>query len=182
MMRLVLARLLLASAILYSDMKYICSHISSRPYLLLGLLLFSLSYLLTACNSAFVAPKPSNQVQTVSVDSTFQRGSPSAATPGYLCGAWSSNNAPSMQGTITIYARLTRDVVGIPGAPATAIIHFHNGDVTLTSHPTSDAGGFVNFTFSLLGRQPAGIPATVDVAFTLDQDTLDCTSAFFTPG
>ncbi|GHO45096.1 hypothetical protein [Ktedonospora formicarum] len=138
--------------------------------------------MLTACNSAFVAPKPSDQVQAVSVDSTFQQGSPVAATPGYLCGAWSSNNAPSTQGTITIYARLTKNIAGVSGAPATAIIHFRNGDVTLPSHPSSDAGGFVNFTLPLLGRQPAGIPATIDVSFTLDQGTLDCTSAFFTPG
>lgn len=162
-------------------MKYICSHVTGKALLLLGGLLLSLGLLLTACDSTFVMPTPTNQTHAVSVDPDFQQGTPIATAPTYLCGAWSSNNAPGVLGTITIYARLTQNIAGIPGKVATATVHFHSGDVTLTQHPTSDSGGFVSFTLPLLGRQPGGIPATVDVSFSIEDETLDCASAFFTP-
>jgi len=117
--------------------------------------------MLAACGATpdQVAPQ-----QTVTISKTFQsQVSPIPPIPTYLCGAWSSNNAPGPNSTINIYARITKDLAGVPGAAATAIVHFQGGDQTLDQHPTSDSGGYVSFTLALQGRQPDKIPATVDV-------------------
>jgi hypothetical protein len=121
--------------------------------------------------------------QTVTINPTFQsRLSPVPTIPTYRCGSWTSNNAPGSYSTITIYARLTRDVMGVNGAMATAVVHFQDGDQTLDQHPTSDSGGYVSFSLSLQGRQPPNIPATIDITFTnFPGGTLHCTSTFFTP-
>jgi hypothetical protein len=136
--------------------------------------------MLTACGatSGQVVPQ-----QTVTVSSVFQsQGSPIPAVPKYLCGAWSSSNAPNPNSTIIIYARITKNLAGVRGATATAVVHFQGGDQTLDQHPASDNGGYVSFTLALQGRQPANIPATVDVIFTnFPGGTLPCTPAFFTP-
>jgi hypothetical protein len=87
-----------------------------------------------------------------------------------------------MYSTIFIYARLTKDVAGVSGATATAVVHFKNFDLTLDQQPTSDSGGYVSFPLSLQGREPYKIPATVDVTFTnFPGGTVHCTPAFFTP-
>jgi hypothetical protein len=121
--------------------------------------------------------------QTVTVSSKFQSQLSPIPTPAtYRCGAWSSNNAPGPNDTITIYARLTRNLAPVSGATATAVVHFQGNDQTLDQHPTSDNGGYVSFTLSLQGQQPATIPATVDVTFTnFPGGTLNCSQAFFTP-
>ncbi len=140
-----------------------------------------LVFLLGACGSVTVdqaAPQ-----QTVTISKTFQSQLPPLPTvPPYVCGAWSSNNAPNPYATISIYARLTKNIAGVSGAQATAIVHFQGGDTTLDAHPVSDSGGYVTFTLSLQGRQPVNIPATVDVIFTnFPGGTLHCSQAFFTP-
>ena len=136
--------------------------------------------ILTACGatSGQVVPQ-----QTVTVGSGFQsKVSPIPAIPKYLCGAWSSNNAPKPDSTIIIFARITKDLAGVTGATATAVVHFQGGDETLDEHPASDGGGYVSFKLALQGRQPAKIPATVDVIFTnFPGGTLPCSPAFFTP-
>jgi hypothetical protein len=136
--------------------------------------------MLTACGATpgQVAPQ-----QTVTVSKTFQsQVSPIPAIPTYLCGAWSSNNAPGPNSTITIFARITKDLTGVSGATATAVVHFQGGDQTLDQHPASDNGGYVSFTLALQRSQPDRIPATVDVTFTnFPGGTLRCTPAFFTP-
>lgn len=140
-----------------------------------------LSLLLVACGSVTVdQPAPQS---TVTISKKFQSQlSPLPTTPAYLCGAWSSNNAPGRDSTITIYARLTKKVAGVGGATATAVVHFQGGDVTLDAHPVSDGGGYVAFKLPLQGRQPANIPATVDVTFSnFPGGTVHCTQAFFTP-
>jgi len=112
----------------------------------------ALLLMLAACGATpdQVAPQ-----QTVTIGKTFQsQVSPIPPVPKYLCGAWSSNNAPG---------------------------HFQGGDQQLDQHPTSDNGGYVSFTLNLQGRQPVEIPATVDVIFGLPGVTLHCTPAFFTP-
>ena len=120
---------------------------------------------------------------TVTVGSTFQsQGSPVPTVPTYRCGAWSSNNAPGANSTILIYARITKNIAGVGGATATAVVHFQGGDQTLDQHPVSDNGGYVSFTLDLQGRQADRVPATVDVTFThFAGGTLRCTPAFFTP-
>lgn len=120
---------------------------------------------------------------TVTISSTFQsQVSPVPTVPVYRCGAWSSNNAPGANSTINIYARITKDLAGVNGATATAVVHFQGGDLELDQHPTSDAGGYVSFTLNLQGRQPDRVPATVDVTFTnVPGGNLSCTKAFFTP-
>ncbi len=148
--------------------------------ILIGVFL-PLVFLLGACGGVTVdqaAPQP-----TVTISKTFQSSiSPVPTVPRYLCGAWSSNNAPNTYATISIYARLTKNLAGVSGAKATAVVHFQGGDTTLDAHPVSDSGGYVMFTLSLQGRQPANIPATVDVTFTdFSGGTLHCTQAFFTP-
>jgi hypothetical protein len=136
--------------------------------------------ILAACGATpdQVAPQ-----QTVTVSKGFQsQVSPIPAVPTYLCGAWSSNNAPGPNSTINIYARITKNLTGVNGATATAVVHFQGGDQQLDKQPVSDNGGYVSFTLNLQGRQPDKIPATVDVTFTnFPGGTLHCTPAFFTP-
>jgi hypothetical protein len=135
--------------------------------------------MLTACGATpyQVAPQ-----QTVTVSSGFQsQVSPVPKIPTYLCGAWSSNNAPGPNSTIIIFARITKNLAGVSGATASAVVHFQSGDQELDQHPTSDNGGYVSFTLPLQGRQQVGIPATVDVTLSFSGTTIKCTPAFFTP-
>ena len=155
---------------------------NSTRHIPFSILYVGLLLLLAAC-----APLANtNQVQlqpTVTINPSFQSQiSPIPTVPEYRCGAWSSNNAPRPDSTITIYARLTKDIAGVSGATANAVVHFKDGDQPLSQQSTSDAGGFVSFHLPLQGRQPIGVPATVDVTFTnFPGGTLQCTPAFFTP-
>jgi hypothetical protein len=150
-------------------------------YVLWFILLIAVIQLLVACAPAVTV----NQVKlqsTVTVAPSFQaQTSPIAQPTLYRCGAWSSNNAPGGYSTIAVYARLTRQVKPVAGAVARATVHFQGGDATLDQQPTSDAGGYVSFTFPLMGRQPGGVPTTVDVTFTFGKTKIDCAPAFFTP-
>lgn len=148
-------------------------------FIALGSLLILLS-LLTACGPATSQVKPQT---TVVINKSFQsRLSPIPSPATYRCGAWSSDNTPGTHGTITIYARITKNLKPVSGANASAVAHFQNGDQPLDQTQTSDSGGYVTFMLSLQGRQPANIPATVDVTFTnFPGGTLHCTPAFFTP-
>ncbi|MBA2681067.1 MAG: hypothetical protein H0U76_22055 [Ktedonobacteraceae bacterium] len=101
--------------------------------------------------------------------------------PKYRCGAWTSTSAPGAYGSITIYAKLTKDVTGVSGAMAQAVIHFKDSDVTLDARPVSDAGGYVNFALPLQGRQPRLSAATIDINFSVQGQTVHCSQAFFTP-
>lgn len=141
---------------------------------LLGLLL-----VLAACGSTTNQLKPQ---ETVTVNQSFQTQlSPMPTIPPYRCGSWASNNAPGAYSTITLYAKLTKNIVGVPGATARAVVHFQSGEVTLDQLPKSDQGGYVSFSLSLQGRQPSGVPATTDISFTVGKTTVSCSSAFFTP-
>ena len=166
-------------------------YITRSPGLKLGLLCIALLLILTACGSTASQAAPQ---ATVTIDQTFQSQiSPIPTVPTYRCGAWSSDNAPSPSSTITIYARLIKNIAGVPGATATAVagvpsatatavVHFQSGNQQLDQHPVSDSGGYVSFTLPLQGNQPTKIPATVDVTFTnFPGGTLHCTPAFFTP-
>ena len=152
----------------------------NRMFLLkLSFFCAALLLMLTACGATpdQVAPQ-----QTVTVSSGFQsQASPIPTIPTYLCGAWSSNNAPGPNSTIVIFARITKNLAGVNGANASAVVHFQNGDQQLDQHPVSDNGGYVTFMLDLQGRQPERIPATVDVTFSFPGVTLHCTPAFFTP-
>jgi hypothetical protein len=155
-------------------------YITRSPRLKSGLLCIALLLILTACGSTASQAAPQ---ATVTVDQTFQsQVSPIPTVPTYRCGAWSSDNAPGPFSTIIIYARLTKNITGVPGVAASAIVHFQKGDQQLDQHPVSDSGGYVSFTLPLQGNQPTKIPATVDVIFTnLPVGSLHCTPAFFTP-
>lgn len=161
-------------------------YITRSPGLKLGLFCIALLLILTACGSTASQAAPQ---ATVTVDQTFQSQiSPIPTVPTYRCGAWSSDNAPGPSSTIIIFARLTarltKNITGVPGIAAIAIVHFQNGNQQLDQHPVSDSGGYVSFTLPLQGNQPTKIPATVDVIFTnqnLPGGTLHCTPAFFTP-
>lgn len=134
---------------------------------------------LTACGPAVNAALP---VKTIVINPRFQsQVSPLPTIPPGRCGAWASNNAPGTFSTIVIYARLTHNAVGIGGIRATAVVHFQRGDAAI-GQATSDAGGYVSFPLNLMGRQPARVPATVDITFNgLPSGPLQCSSAFFTP-
>jgi hypothetical protein len=140
----------------------------------LGLLLF-----LAACGPT-ISQAPSQQ--TVTISKSFQdQLSPIPSPSTYRCGAWSSNNAPGPYSTIFIYAKLVKNITGVAGATAQAVVHFKNFDQPLDPQ-TSDSGGYVTFTLPLQGRQPLNIPATVDVTFSnFPGGTLHCQQAFFTP-
>lgn len=97
-----------------------------------------------------------------------------------MCGAWASNRSPSMYGTITIYAKLTHDVKGVAGAPATGVVHFAGYDAPLGT-AVSDGGGYAVFTLPLQGQQPHLKPATIDITFTVQKKVVACSQAFFTP-
>ncbi len=147
-------------------------------YLGCGLTLIGLLLLFTGCGPAL---SQANSQQNVTINKSFQSlGTPIPTVPPYRCGAW-TNNAPNAFSTITIYAKLTRNIIGVEGARATAVAHFQNSDVTLDQQPASDGGGYVSFTLSLEGRQPRQVPATIGVAFTVGNATITCTPAFFTP-
>ncbi len=139
----------------------------------------TLLFLLAACG---VASSQTSVQPTVTINPSFQsQVSPIPTVPPYLCGSWSSNTAPGPGSTITIYARLVKNMQGITGATATAVVHFQGQDVQL-AQAISDIGGYVSFNLPLAGQQPAGVPATVDVTFTnFPGGTLHCSSAFFTP-
>ena len=146
--------------------------------------LFSIGFLLllAACGPQV---SQSGTQQNVTINKTFQgQLSPLPSVPPYRCGAWSSNNAPGAYSTITIYARLTKDIAPISDADAVAVVHFRGFDQPLDAQAPSDDGGYVTFTLQLHGRQPSGVPATVDVTFTDvpgSHGSLHCTPAFFTP-
>lgn len=152
-------------------------------HILVSVFSFCLLLLLAAC-----APSVSSQVNaqpTPTIDKSFQsQRTPIPTVPPYRCGAWSSNNAPGAFSTITIYARLTRDIAPVSGATATAVVHFQSFDQPLQAQTPSDGGGYVSFTLQLQGHQPTQVPATVDVTFSNipgGPNTLHCTPAFFTP-
>jgi hypothetical protein len=158
--------------------------------LLLSLLLLALSLALAACGQSTgtiasattpdITPTPQGTMEAI--NKNFQTlKTPVPGVPAYRCGAWSSNNAPGMDSTITIYARLTHNLQGVAGEPATAVVHFADGDAPMDMTPVSDNGGYVTFTFSLGGRQPHMVPATVDVTFTVQGKQVPCSQAFFTP-
>ncbi|MBA2393219.1 MAG: hypothetical protein H0V70_10800 [Ktedonobacteraceae bacterium] len=134
--------------------------------------------LVTACGPAVNQVKPQ---QTVTVNKAFQtQATPLPTVPPYRCGAWASNNAPTMFSTILILAKLTQNIKGVAGATAAATVHFAGGDVTLTAPLPSDPDGMVSFTLPLQGRQPAALPTTVSVSFTTGGTTVQCSPAFFT--
>jgi hypothetical protein len=149
----------------------------TASFILLALLL-----LLAACGPTATVNQVAPQA-TITIPPAFQaQTSPLPTTPPYRCGAWASDNAPSTHSTITIYAKLTQDMKGVIGASAQAVVHFREGDSLLDQQPTSDDGGYVSFPLSLDDRQPPGVPATVDVTFTISGGTrVQCSPAFFTP-
>ena len=135
--------------------------------------------LITACGPTVNQVKPQ---QTVTIGKTFQtQATPLPTVPPYRCGAWASNNAPNTFSTILVLAKLTKNIKGVQGATAAATVHFAGGDVTLETTPTSDPDGMVSFTLPLQGQQPAGLPTTVSVSFTIGGTTVQCSPAFFTP-
>ncbi len=150
-----------------------------KHFIVLAIACLALLLLLAACGPATTG---TSAQPTVTINPGFQSQiSPIPTVIPYLCGAWSSNNAPGTGSAITIYARLVKNMQGVSGATATAVVHFQGQDVQL-DQATSDIGGYVSFSLPLEGRQPTGVPATVDVTFTnFPGGTLHCTPAFFTP-
>ena len=157
---------------------------NNRHHIILfsALLFIGFLLILAAC-SPLANTNQIKQQPTVTINPSFQSQiSPIPTVPNYRCGAWSSNNTPNPGSTITIYARLTKDIAGVSGATASAVVHFKDGDQPLDQQASSDAGGYVSFNLPLQGRQPVGVPATVDVTFSnFPGGPLHCTPAFFTP-
>jgi hypothetical protein len=143
------------------------------------MLLLALLLTLVACGPTINRPP---QSQNITFDKSFQnQAQPAPLPPTYRCGAWASNNAPGTYSTIVIYARLTENIIGVSHARASGIVHFAFGDAVLDQQPVSDSGGYVFFPLSLQGRQPSGVPATVDINFYVGNQTVPCSRAFFTP-
>jgi hypothetical protein len=148
------------------------------PFVLGTMAVACLLLLATACGPAVNQVKPQ---QTVTIGKTFQtQTTPLPTVPTYRCGAWASDNAPATFSTILVLAKLTKNIKGVQGATATATVLFAGGSVTLETPPASDPDGMVSFTLPLQGRQPAGLPTTVSVSFTIGGTTVQCSSAFFT--
>ncbi|GCF11865.1 hypothetical protein [Dictyobacter arantiisoli] len=141
---------------------------------LLILLLF-----LTACGPIINERKT---ISRITVNKAFQKTIPGIPDiPKYLCGAWASTNAPGPYSSITIYARLTQNLMPLEGAQAHATVHFAYGDAKLDQAPVSDVGGYVSFYLALQGQQPRMSAATVDITFNAPGKTVHCSQAFFTP-
>lgn len=157
------------------------NRMQKKHLLLLVLTCCALLLVLAACGPS--TTDPSSAQATVTVNPSFQsQVSPIPTVAPYLCGAWSSNNAPGPYSTIQVYARLMHNMQGVAGATATGVVHFQTGDVQFDQSQVSDSGGYVVFTLPLQGREAKGVPATVDITFTnFPGGTLHCTSAFFTP-
>src|SRR5260370_18338697 len=99
-------------------------YITRSPGLKLGLLCIALLLILTACGSTASQAAPQ---ATVTIDQTFQSQiSPIPTVPTYRFGAWSLDNAPRPSSAVTIYATLTKNIAGVPGATATAVVHFQS--------------------------------------------------------
>src|SRR5260370_12982855 len=127
-------------------------HINRSLVLKLYVFCTALLLVLAACGATpdQVAPQ-----QTVTVSKKFQsQVSPIPPVPTYLCGAWSSNNAPGPNSTINIYARITKNLVGVNGATATAGVAFQGGDPELVQHPAEGNSGFCFFYIDFLGGLP----------------------------
>ena len=144
-----------------------------------GILPGMLLFLLAACGPAINSPPTQAKV---TIDRSFQsQMTPPPTVPTYRCGAWSSNNTPGAYSTISIYAKLTQDIMGMSGGVARAVAHLDGSNVALKQQPISDSNGYVTFSLPLRGRQPAGVPTTVDISFSIGGKTVQCTPAFFTP-
>src|ERR1700726_2843715 len=87
-------------------------------------LLIILALLVAACKPALgptVTISQTNMPATATVSTAFQNQlSPLPTVPSYRCGAWSSNTAPTSHATLTIYAKLTSYLTGVPDATASA--------------------------------------------------------------
>ncbi len=151
---------------------------------LLPIVSLSFLVLFAACSSLVPVTQVQNQ-PTVTIPKSFQSQiSPIPTFPPYVCGSWSSNNTPTPDAAITIYAKLSHNLAGVSGAVASATVNFQFGNVQLDSNPVSDSGGYVTFLLPLEGRQPVGVPATVSVTFSNVpgyKGSINCTQAFFTP-
>src|SRR5258707_15829923 len=134
-------------------------------YILFSAMLLSMGVLLlTGCGST--ASQVSIQ-PTATVDKSFQSQlSPVPTAPAYRCGAWSSNNAPNGYATITIYARIMKDVAPVSGATASAVAHFQGSDQPLDAQGASDSGGYVKFTFLFSRCDASQGPSAAGVNFT----------------
>jgi len=162
---------------IYTSM-YRRGHTTILPFVLGSMAIACLLLLTTACGPTVNQVKPQ---QAVTIGKTFQtQATPLPTVPPYRCGAWASNNAPNTFSTILVFAKLTKNIQGVPGATAAATVLFAGGAVTLGTPPASDPDGMVSFTLPLEGRQPAGLPTTVSVSFTIGGTTVQCSPAFFT--
>ena len=140
---------------------------------------FALLLMLTACG---VTPDQVAPQLTVTVSSGFQsQASPIPPIPTYLCGAWSSNNAPGPNSTIVIFARITKNLAGVVVQMPALLCIFRAATRSLISILRATMADTFRFRLPLQGRQPVGTPATVDVTFGIPGTTVNCTSAFFTP-
>ncbi|TMC93250.1 MAG: hypothetical protein E6J11_17610 [Chloroflexi bacterium] len=94
------------------------------------LTVLALSFLLSLAACTPSVSGQSNSQKQVTIDKGFQsQVSPVPTVPPYRCGAWSSNNAPDPNSTITIYARITKDIVQgrqPSHVPATVDVTFTN--------------------------------------------------------
>ncbi len=149
---------------------------SSFLFFVLITLTFSLA--LVACGTTGGL---THKQQALGINPQFQKQlSPVPTISPYKCGAWSSNNVPGANSTITIYAKLTQDLNGVANIPANAIVHFRSGDAPVGQQALTDNKGYVSFSLPLGGRQPRMQPTTVDVTFNVRGTLVQC-SAFFTP-
>src|SRR5260370_3609914 len=138
-------------------------HMNRTLWLKLYVFWTTLLLMLAGCGETHdqVAPQ-----QTVTVSKKFpSQVSPIPPVPTYLCGAWSSNNAPGPNSTINIYARITENLVGVNGATATAVLHFQGGDQEPDPPPARGNGRHILFYLDVLCRQPDSISRNSDVNF-----------------
>ncbi len=134
----------------------------------------------SSCGSPTTMTQSVPETKDPTINPNFQEMPKAPTPPPYECGSWSSNTAPSANGTITVYAKITKNVVGVGGASASATVHFQDGDEVFDPQ-ASDQNGMATFVLPLRGRQPTGVPATVDVMFAVGDAKVKCGQAFFTP-
>src|SRR5690242_8946027 len=111
-------------------------------------------------------------------------GSPTPTFSPFTIGAWPSNYSPGTSDTITIYAiaRIQDQTMLTPPRPAPGVTVNFIAEDPVNQNGSAQTGpdGIATWTLTFKDR-PAGIPVTVDINTSYNQQSYGA-QTFFTPG